>query len=277
MTVQNTIKRVSKALEGIPGIVGIVLGGSRARDTHHHDADIDIGIYYDEEAGFQVEPVGVIATQLDDEHHENLLTSLGEWGDWINGGGWLVVDGYHVDLIFRDIHKVSRVIDDSLVGNVTSHYHAGHPHAYLSVMYMGEIAICNILADPTNQIAELKEKTTPYPKPLQDAIVSYFMFEANFSLLFTMDNVDKDDISYVAGHAFRIISCLNQVLFALNENYCINEKKAVQMIEMFPIKPVNYKKRVDRLFTMLSADSQRTRQSIDLLNELVSETEKLVK
>ncbi len=30
---------------------------------------------------------------------------------------------------------------------------------------------------------------------------------------------------YIAGHVFRIISCLNQVLFACNNAYCINEKK----------------------------------------------------
>ncbi len=51
--------------------------------------------------------------------------------------------------------------------------------------------------------------------------------------MFAEDNVDKDDIYYVCGHCFRSISCLNQVLFALNEEYCINEKKAVKMIDGF--------------------------------------------
>jgi len=57
---------------------------------------------------------------------------------------------------------------------------------------MGEIAICKILLDPKNQIALLKAKTKPYPKPLKDAITGYFMFEASFSLMFAKDNVDKD-------------------------------------------------------------------------------------
>lgn len=92
-------------------------------------------------------------------------------------------------------------------------------------MYMGEVSICKILDDKTNRIAKLKSKTMPYPKPLKDAIIGYFMFEASFSLMFAKDNVDKDDISYVTGHCFRTISCLNQVLFAMNEEYCINEKK----------------------------------------------------
>ena len=45
VSVQQVINDVSKALESIPGIVGIVLGGSRARGTHRADSDIDIGIY----------------------------------------------------------------------------------------------------------------------------------------------------------------------------------------------------------------------------------------
>lgn len=35
------------------------------------------------------------------------------------------------------------------------------------------------------------------------------------------------------GHVFRIISCLNQVLFACNNAYCINEKKAIKLLETF--------------------------------------------
>lgn len=88
--------------------------------------------------------------------------------------------GYHVDLIFRDIKRVSRVIDDCLAGSVLTHYHVGYPHAYLNAMYMGEVAICKILADPVNRIAELKAKTMLYPKNLQDAIIGYFLLESSF-------------------------------------------------------------------------------------------------
>ncbi|WP_071392760.1 nucleotidyltransferase domain-containing protein [Bacillus tuaregi] len=272
MAVENILNEIIKELNGVPGIVGVVLGGSRARGTNHPDSDIDIGIYYDESAGFNVNDVSKAATKLDDEHRENVVTSLGEWGAWINGGGWIIVQGYHVDLIFRDINRVERVIDESLLGNVSAHYHTGHPHAYLNVMYMGEVAICKILDDKTNRIAELKAKTMPYPKPLKDAIIGYFMFEASFSLMFAKDNIDKDDISYVTGHCYRSISCLNQVLFAMNEEYCINEKKAVRMIDGFDTKPQDYKKRIDKIFTLLSLSIDRTRQGLEILEELISET-----
>ena len=276
MTVQNILNEIIKELNGLPGIVGVVLGGSRARGTNHATSDIDIGIYYDETAGFDFNEVSRVATKMDDEHRDNLVTSLGEWGAWINGGGWIVVQGFHVDLIFRDVNRVEQVIEECLLGNVSTHYHTGHPHAYLNVMYMGEVSICKILDDKTNRIAKLKSKTVPYPKPLKDAMIGYFMFESSFSLMFAKDNVDKNDISYVTGHCFRTISCLNQVLFAMNEEYCINEKKAVRMIDGFDTKPQGYKKRIHKIITLLSLSIDSTRRGLEILQELISETEVLL-
>lgn len=276
MTIDDIVKDISGKLEAVPGVVGIVLGGSRARGNHHPNSDIDIGIYYDEQAGFHIEAMNCIAGKLDDEHRENLVTPLGGWGPWVNAGGWLKVQGYHVDLILRDIHRVSNVIEDCLSGKVSTHYHAGHPHAFLNVMYMGEISISKVLADPMGKLRNLKAKTTPYPKALQDALISYFSFEASFSLMHADSNVNKNDVSFVAGCCFRTISCLNQVLFAKNEEYCINEKKAAAIVDCFPVKPKDYKRRVDTIITLLSSEQERTREGVDMLGQLVRETEELV-
>jgi len=274
-TVDNIIQNVTKELIGLPGVVGIVLGGSRARGTHSPESDIDIGIYYDESKGFNTNDIEKPALNLNDEKKDHLITSLGEWGEWINGGGWLVVNGYHVDLIFRDIKRVNKVIDDCLSGLVSIHYQTGHPHGYLNAMYMGELAICNILSDPEGILAKLKKKTEPYPEKFKEAMVQYFSFEASFSLMFMEANANKDDISYVMGHCFRSISCLNQVLFAKNEMYCINEKKAVAMIQDFSIKPEEYKKRIDEIISLLSTDTDKINQAVENLKALISETEVL--
>ena len=52
--VENILNQITRELEGIPGIIGIVLGGSRARGTNHEKSDIDIGIYYDDTERFDI-------------------------------------------------------------------------------------------------------------------------------------------------------------------------------------------------------------------------------
>lgn len=276
MVADEIVQHVTTALNGLPGIVGIVLGGSRARGNHGPTSDIDIGIYYDMSLGFNIEDINRIASKLDDEQREGLVTSIGGWGPWVNAGGWVVVQGYHVDLILRDINRVSQVVGDCITGEVSTHYHAGHPHGFLNVMYMGEISICKVLSDPKRRIAQLKSKTTPYPEALKNALIGYFRFEAAFSLQHAISNVYKDDSSYVAGCCFRTISCLNQVLFAKNEQYCVNEKKAVALVNDFLIAPKDYKSRIDQVMTLLSVHEESARQGVDILRQLVQETETLI-
>ena len=272
--VDNIIQLVREKLSSLSYIEGIVLGGSRARGTHTEDSDVDIGIYYQSES-FDLDAINQLATELDDEHRSNLITPPGAWGNWVNGGGWLIIQGHHVDLILRDIKRVEQVMKDTNQGIVTANYQTGHPHGYISVMYRGELGISKILFARSGSFCELKKQAETYPSALQKGLTDFFMFEAGFSLMFAKDNIDKDDISYVCGHCFRSISCLNQVLFAMNEEYCINEKKAVRMIGVFKIKPSNYKERVDKVISLISTDADCTRKGIEILQRLVTEVEHL--
>jgi len=93
---------------------------------------------------------------LDDEHRSNLVVPPGAWGDWVNGGGWLIINGYHVDLILRDLKLVMQIIKDTEQGIVTANYQTGHPHGYISAMYRGELAISKILFARNESFSALK-------------------------------------------------------------------------------------------------------------------------
>lgn len=272
--VDNIIQLVTEKLSSLSCIEGIVLGGSRARGTHTEDSDIDIGIYYNSES-IDLTAINQLATELDDERRSNLVVPPGAWGDWVNGGGWLVINGYHVDLILRDIKRVEQIIKDTEKGVVTANYQTGHPHGYISAMYRGELAISKVQYANDENFYELKKQAEHYSTTLQKGLTEFFMFEAGFSLMFAENNIDKDDVSYVCGHCFRSISCLNQVLFAVNREYCINEKKAVKMIEDFKIKPSDYKERVAKVISLISTDVDCTRKGIESLHRLVNEVEHL--
>jgi len=87
MNVQYTISSIVDSLKQVSGITALVLGGSRARGTESHDSDIDIGIYYDSEKGLDITQLRRVAAAIDDDHRENIVTEIGDWGPWINGGG----------------------------------------------------------------------------------------------------------------------------------------------------------------------------------------------
>lgn len=268
--IKTVLDKAVTALTDISGVEAIVLGGSRARGTHTSQSDIDIGIYYDN-AALDLVALNKAAQLLDDEHRENLVVPPGEWGKWVNGGGWLLIDGYHVDIILRDIERVDKVIIECQEGNISAHYQPGHPHAYINSMYMGELAVCKVLWDKQGNISERKSVAERYPEKLKEAIIAFFGFETEFSLRLAESNAKKNDVYYVTAHIVRAISALNQVLFAVNEEYCLNEKKAVGMIESFSIHPLGYKDKINTIFAAAGTDSTNACTQLDLLiNEVKS-------
>ncbi|MCM3745777.1 nucleotidyltransferase domain-containing protein [Paenibacillus pasadenensis] len=166
---EHVMEKVVERLKKIEGIKAIVLGGSRAGGTHTSHSDIDIGIYYDSASRLDIAELQKAAAELDDEHRSNLITDIGGWGPWINGGGWLVVEQYPVDILFRDLTQVSKVIQQCLSGEVTMDYQPGHPHGFVNSIYFSEVALCKVLWDCSGILADLKSRTTPYPAVLKAA------------------------------------------------------------------------------------------------------------
>ncbi|MEA5078803.1 MAG: nucleotidyltransferase domain-containing protein [Anaerolineaceae bacterium] len=269
--IQTTLNQSIITLKGIRGLQAVVLGGSRATGTDQPGSDIDVGLYYDE--SLDLDQLQLAAQKLDDDHRTNLVAPPGGWGNWVNGGGWLVVDGVHLDLILRETARVKQAVLECDEGIVSSHYQPGHPHAFTNVMYRGELAICKMLWAASDELLELKRHAELYPEKLKYSLLNFFGFEMGFSLDLAKNYVLKEDRYYVMAHLVRSVSALNQVLFALNEKYCLNEKKAVRNIESFPIHPINYKDRLDQVFLKSGIDMPT---SCEILAELIKEVRGLM-
>ncbi|MDF2959753.1 MAG: polymerase subunit beta [Paenibacillus sp.] len=276
MDVQFIISKILDNLKQIAGVSALVLGGSTARGTEHPNSDIDIGIYYNANNGLDIAHLRRVATVMDDENRDNLITEIGDWGPWINGGGWLKVNQKPVDFLYRDQNKVSRVIDQCLVGEITIDYQPGHPHGFINSIYLAEIALCKVLWDPSGLVGEMKTRTIPYPHVLQKAIIQKFLWEANFSLEIGKKGIYKKDLSYIAGCCFRSISCINQVVFALNETYWMNEKGAVAIADSFSMVPREYSNRINNILTLITEDQAGLEKALSMLSDLIHETDSLV-
>lgn len=276
MTVANDealLSRLVGALAAVPGIEAVALGGSRARGTATAGSDYDIGLYYRGSRPIDIAALRQVAVILDDRGAAAEVTESGGWGPWIDGGGWLLIDGAHVDLLYRDLERVTAAIDDAHAGKVEPHYQPGHPHAFLPTIYAGEVAYARILHDPAGSMATLQARTVPYPAALAAAVRRRFEWEATFSLANARKSLDRCDVSYSAGCAFRAIACLCQMLFALNGVWLLNEKGAVAAVDGFAQKPKDFSQRVAQLYANLGSGAGAT--ALDRLEDLLTEAQSL--
>jgi predicted nucleotidyltransferase len=276
MDAQALIYSLAQRLQEVQGVAGVVLGGSRARGVHTPTSDIDLGLYYDPATSPDIDALRRLAAEVDDEHRPDLVTPLGGWGPWINGGGWLTVQGLPVDFLYRDLAKVTAVIDACCVGRVEIAYQPGHPHGFVTSIYMAEIAHCQVLWDGTGALAALKAKTQPYPAALRQATIDKFWWEVNFSLSVAHKATARGDGSYVAGCCFRAVACLMQTLFALNGQYLMNEKGAVALAAVFPLTVPDLQSRIGDAFASLGSDAVSLDYAVGVLEGVAQECAVLV-
>jgi predicted nucleotidyltransferase len=278
MTVANDpalLKRLTDALAAVPGVRAVVLGGSRARGIASERSDYDIGLYYDAATPLDIATLRVVVATLDDRSTAAEITEIGNWGPWINGGGWLTIGGTQVDLLYRDLVRVQAVVDECRAGEVACYFQPGHPHGFVTAIYAAEIAVCVPLTDPHGDIARLKALTTPYPEKLRQALTKKFIWEAQFALDNARHGRAGDDINYVNGCCFRAIASLCQVICAANGEYLLNEKGAVAVCDRLAHRPRDFAARVETIYR--TAGAGLPAPALDVLDGLVEETGELLK
>lgn len=148
---------VATRIAGIPGVVAVSLGGSRAVGNHRPDSDWDFALYY--RGGLDPDDVRALGWP-------GQVFAPGEWGGGVmNGGAWLTVDGQRVDLIYRDLGVVEHWMAEAQQGRFKVErlpfYLAGIP----TYMVVGELALCRVLIGDLPRPdfpAALREKAPPW-------------------------------------------------------------------------------------------------------------------
>jgi predicted nucleotidyltransferase len=270
------IQHIASELQSIHGIQAVALGGSRARGTQDPHSDIDLGLYYDPADPPDVAALNQLAVRLDDLHRSDLVNAPGGWGPWINGGGWLTIQGIPVDFLYRDLQKVETVVRDCVSGQVQRYYQAGHPYAFSTSIYLGETALCQPLWDPSDRVAALKGMAIPYPQAYKQAVIRQVFWEAGFAQATGKKSISRADVTYAAGSCFRGVACLLETLFAINEAYWLNEKGAVAIAAGFARVPIDLRPRIESIFASLTTDARDITRAFDTLSGLIQETQTLI-
>ncbi|MBB2946083.1 hypothetical protein FB565_005841 [Actinoplanes lutulentus] len=261
------LTELAARLVAVPGVIGVVLGGSRARGTHTPDSDTDLGIYY--RAPLDTAGLRTIATSVGGPGAT--VTEPGGWGPWVDGGGWLDIGGSAVDWIYRDLDRVHGCWADAEQGRYAFHTQAGHPLGAADHAYPGELALGRVLSDPTGELAALQGRVRVFPRPLAQALVEG-LWEADFLIGLARKAVSRGDSAYVAGCLFRLVGVCTHALHGAAGRWLINEKGAVAAAGALPGAPQRFAARVDAVFTAVSGDPLHLSLAIDLAADLVLET-----
>jgi Nucleotidyltransferase domain len=239
--------QVAERLASIAGIKAVALGGSRARGTGREDSDIDLGLYYDPGEPFAIEALDAAACELDDRHTSGLVTPFGAWGAGVDGGGWLLINAHHVDLLYRDLRRVHSVIERCIRGEIDAVYQLGHPMGFQNQIYAGEIHVCQPLYDPAAVLAPLKQMVAAYPPRMRRALIDKHLFDAQFEIEIAAGPAARGDLVHVSQCLAHAAGFMALVLYALNERFFLNEKNSYIESRSFALRPYNLHHEVERI------------------------------
>jgi predicted nucleotidyltransferase len=194
----------------LPGVVAVVLGGSRARGTDRPDSDWDIGLYY--RGGFD-------AALLSGLGFPGHVAQPGEWGRIVNGGAWLSVEGEPVDVLLRNLDVVEGWWADARAGRFDVDNVEGHIAGLPTYTPVGEIAVSRVLT------GELPAVT--YPDALRGTASRRWSWTAGFSLTYAEKYAARGDVTLTAGMMARATVQTAHGVLAERGEWVLNEKGIV--------------------------------------------------
>jgi hypothetical protein len=255
---------MAEALGTVPGVVGVMLGGSRARGEARPDSDWDLGVYYRADA---LDLAALRALAPDGVK----VAGPGGWGPWVDGGAWLTVDGVAVDWILRDIDRVRGVWADCRAGRYEVGVQPGHPLGFWSPCYAGEIALGVPLSDPDGVLTALRAEAGHYPEPLREALL-HAAWEAEFSVQVARKGAKRGDVLHVVLLLSRAVGVLTQALFAHARRWYLNEKGALATAGGLPAAPACFAERAEALLGGAGTTPARLLRSVDAAEALIAAT-----
>jgi hypothetical protein len=271
---RGEVASLVSGLQAIEGVAAVALGGSWARGFGRDDSDVDLAIYYEEGTPALVEGLRALAERV--ALRAPTVTDFYEWGPWVNGGAWIETRTGRVDVLYRSLEQVRRVLEQARAGRFETHYGQTPTHGFHSVTYLAETRVCLPCFDPRGVLAELKRSVPDFPALLRRALVDAHLWGVEFTLeAFARGFARHGDVYNTVGCLNRALAHLTQALFALNETFFMTDKTAMLEISGFPTRPAGYPERVERLLSRPGGTRPQLERSVDELALLFEEVVEL--
>jgi hypothetical protein len=203
-------------LTAAPGVVAVVLGGSRALHTNTESSDWDLGLYYRGDVD-----LSALATH-------GTVYPPGAWGRLMNGGAWLRCGDARVDVLLRDLDVVEywtahaergEFEVDALLG-----YVAGAPTYLLSA----ELGSCRVLH------GEIPPST--FPPALARAAPTRWRFSRSFSLAYARVHAQRGNWVGAFGQAAKAIHEEAHAILCERSEWVCNEKGMIERAGLAPLQ-----------------------------------------
>jgi Nucleotidyltransferase domain len=264
-------------LSKVPGVIAVVLGGSYARRSARADSDLDVGLYYSKNSLPDIEAIRRCAETIAAPNTVPTVVDYYQWGPWVNGGAWIQTPTGKLDLLYRNVEQIQRVIDESQEGLYQHDYYQQPTFGFVSITYLSETKCCLPLFDPQHLLQKLKRSVEIYPATLQQKMVQNCLGIGEFTLVHAHGFAERGDILNTVGCLTKIAFVLLQSLFALNGEYYFGDKGSLEAVGRFPLRPRGFSNRLQELLAMpmqTELDLKfATRQIQTLWKETVSLTE----
>ncbi|HEY5979629.1 MAG TPA: nucleotidyltransferase domain-containing protein [Microlunatus sp.] len=260
------LSAMSSRLATVEGIEAVLLGGSRARGDHLPGSDYDLGLYYRP-------PLDVAALRRlarGSSGHAVEITEPGGWGPWVDGGGWLTVNGVRVDWIYRDIDRLQRAWSDAQAGRFSYHRQPGHQLGVPDFAYVGEVALGLVLADGTGELTGIRDAAQNYPAALTAALIEG-LWEPAFELAGAHKATARGDTVYVAAVIAHALLLCAHGLHGRAGHWLINEKGAIAGAGRLQIAPPDFAGRCHAVLGALGTHPAQLTAALDAAEVIVED------
>jgi len=204
------VEALAERLSGIPGVVAVALGGSRARGEARPDSDWDFGLYY----RGQIDTEAVRALGFEGE-----VVEPGAWGRLVNGGAWLSIEGERVDLLYRDLDVVEHWLAEAEAGRFETDTVPGYLVGMPTYALVGELAV--------NQVLHGWLPRPEFPAALRESAPARWLANAAFSLVYADGYAARGEVVACAGSLARAVVAAAHARLAQRGEWVLNDKRIV--------------------------------------------------